>query len=171
MRIERGCLSEVPGWAKGAVHFVGGDLKIPNTFTISFPAGPGTLCSIKQREGSKNVCRHKCISGSNGTVNMALCRKVNDIIYLVITKDPVDQLFIADVTFDKSVIYTIRNICKIFRIPCIGELVKIENTDLFTVLPEHVVDEVGSDKAASTGYEIGFHKDFVPFSSRRERMY
>ena len=171
MRIERGCLSEVPGWAKGAVHFVGGDLKIPNTFTISFPAGPGTLCSIKQREGSKNVCRHKCISGSNGTVNMALGSKVNDIIYQVITKDPVHQLFVADITFDKGIICTIRDICKIFRITCIGELVKIEDTDLFSLLPEHVVDEVCSDKAASAGYEIGFHKDFVPFSSRWARMY
>ena len=87
---------------------------------------------------------------------MAFCCEVDDVVN-VISEDGADTFFVADVSFDEVVVFSVCNLFEVFFVSCIGEFVKVDDFDIVIVGFEEVVDEVGSDESASAGYEVGFH--------------
>ena len=81
---------------------------------------------------------------------MAFCCEV-DYVVDVVFEDGADTFFVADVSFDEEVVFSVRNFCEVFFVSCVGEFVKVDDFDVVIVGFEEVVDEVGSDEPASAG--------------------
>ena len=73
---------------------------------------------------------------------MAFRRKMYDTVDVILVKDPVDRLRVADVRFYKCIILTIFDVFQILKISGISQLVHIDDADLVVIFPEHVMNVV-----------------------------
>ena len=102
--------------------------------------------------------------------------KLYNTVDVILVKDPVDRLRVADVRFYKCIILTIFDVFQILKISGISQLVHIDDADLVVIFPEHVVNVIGTDKSGSSGYEIGSHEIssivfiFFHFDSAKGRL-
>ena len=73
---------------------------------------------------------------------MAFCCEVDNVVDIMGFEDAVYTFFIADVSFDEEVVFSVCNFFEVFFVSCVGEFVKVDNFDFVVVGLEKVVDEV-----------------------------
>ena len=85
---------------------------------------------------------------------MALCRKVDKIINIVLCKQPVDEFPVTDVTFHKHTTFTVYVLFDGAKISGICERIENDYLDIFVCIlsVKQVLDVVSADEAGSSGY-------------------
>jgi hypothetical protein len=51
-----------------------------------------------------------------------------------------NSFFITDICFYKCIVISAFNICKIFKVTCIGKLIYVDYSDIITILIKHIVN-------------------------------
>ena len=87
---------------------------------------------------------------------MALSGKVDDVIEIVLCKQALDQLLVADVALHKDVAGVALNVLQVLEVAGVGQLVEVDQQDL-RVLLEHIMHKVGTNKTGAAGDKIFFH--------------
>ena len=87
---------------------------------------------------------------------MTLSREVDHIVEVVLRKQLISQGPIANVALDESATLAIYILSDGAQIARIGQQIQYNNLNI-GVLLQHVFDEVGSNKASRTGYQVSFH--------------
>ena len=87
---------------------------------------------------------------------MALSGKVDDVIEIVLCKQALDQLLVADVALHEDVAGVALNVLQVLEVAGVGQLVEVDQQDL-GVLLEHIMHKVGTDKTGAAGDKIFFH--------------
>ena len=95
---------------------------------------------------------------------MALSGKVDDVIEIVLCKQALDQLLVADVALHKDMAGVALNVLQVLEVAGVGQLVEVDQQDL-GVLLEHIMHKVGTDKTGAAGDKIFFHKFPLLFSA------
>ena len=93
---------------------------------------------------------------------MALGGKVDDVVEIVLCKQALHQLLIADIALHEHMAGVALHVLQVFQIACVGQLIQIDQQDL-RVFFEHIVHKVGTDKTGAAGDQIGFHRSVFPF--------
>ena len=147
---QRGGLHEEALGTQSAVDLIGGDLQVLLAFLPGLGIGivPGFLSALQQVHGAHDVALDKDLRVLDGAVHMALSGKVDDIIEIVLCKQALHQLLVADVL-------------QVLQIAGIGQLIQVDQQDL-GVLLEHIVNKVGADKTGAAGDQIFFHRFILP---------
>ena len=164
MGIQRRGLHEIALCTERSVHLVGGNLDVFLSFLpgLGRSVVPGFLRTLKQIHGSQNIGLHEDLGIRDGTVYMALRRKVDHIVKVVFFEQAADQLFIADISLNKYMAGIALDALQVFKISGIGQLVKVDKKNV-VILFQHVVNKVGADKAGAACDQIFFHVVFNPF--------
>ena len=95
---------------------------------------------------------------------MALSGKVDDVIEIVLCKQALDQLLVADVALHEDMAGVALNVLQVLEVAGVGQLVEVDQQDL-GVLLEHIMHKVGTDKTGAAGDKIFFHKFPLLFSA------
>ena len=164
MGAQRGGLHEEALGTQSAVDFIGGDLQVLLAFLPGLGIGivPGFLCTLQQVHGAHDVALDKDLGVLDGAVHMALSSKVDDIIEIVLCKQALHQLLVADVALHEHMAGVALHVLQVFQIARIGQLIQIDQQDL-RVFFEHIVHKVGTDKTGAAGDQIGFHRSVSLF--------
>ena len=87
---------------------------------------------------------------------MALCRKVNNPVNIVVGEHLLDGWKIADVGFYKYIVWFAFNIFKVCQIACVGEFVEIDDA-VIGVFVHKKTYHVRPDKTSATSnYYVAF---------------
>ena len=156
---QRGGLHEEALGTQSAVDLIGGDLQVLLAFLpgLGISIVPGFLCALQQVHGAHDIALDKDLGVLDGTVHMALSGKVDDIIEVVLCKQALHQLLVADVALHEHMAGVALHILQVLQIARVGQLIQVDQQDL-GVLLEHIVDKVGADKTGAAGDQIFFHK-------------
>ena len=84
----------------------------------------------------------------NGTINVALCRKIDDGSWSVLRQQFTDALTIGDVGLDKDMAVLVLQTGEIFEIPGIGQLVNVDHG--LPHLDKPVQNEIGTNKTGAS---------------------
>ena len=160
MGAERGGLHEEALGTQSAVDLIGGHLQILLALFPSLGVGvvPSLLGALQQVDGAHHVALDEDLGVLDGAVNMALGGEVDDIVEIVLCKQALDQLLVADVALHKDVAGVALNVLQVLKVAGIGQLVEVDQQN-FRVLLEHIMHEVGTDKTGTAGDKIFFHND------------
>ena len=93
---------------------------------------------------------------------MALGGKVDDVVEIVLCKQALHQLLVADVALHEHMAGVALHVLQVFQIARVGQLIQIDQQDL-RVFFEHIVHKVGTDKTGTAGDQIGFHRSVSLF--------
>ena len=167
---QRGGLHEEALGTQSAVDLIGGDLQVLLAFLPGLGIGivPGFLGTLQQVHGAHDVALDKDLGVLDGTVHMALGRKVDDVIEIILCEQALHQLLIADIALHKDMAGVALDVLQVFQIARIGQLIQVDQQDL-RVLLEHIMHKVRANKAGAAGDQIFFHslilssKQFVSF--------
>jgi hypothetical protein len=89
----------------------------------------------------------------DGAVHVTLRRKVHNRDRTAPLQEIADKLSINNISVDEAVARVRGNRGQIAEIPGIGKLIHVHNWSAFGRKPLH--DEIGADKAGSSGHENG----------------
>ena len=159
-RERRGLLKHA-GLAERTVHLVGRNLQVLDAVPVVariLVVGrelPKALCHIKERLGADDIGRQKDLRLGDGAVNMALRRKVDNGVDVVGFKDLGQRGSVAYIRLDKGVARIVFDVAEVIEVAGVGQRVDID--DVVVVIFEHVMDEVGADKARAARYQNIFH--------------
>ena len=158
MGAERGGLHEEALSAQSAVHLIGRHLQVLLALFPGLGVGvvPGFLGALQQVDGTHHVALDENFRVLDGAVNMALSGKVDDVIEIVLCKQALDQLLVADVALHKDMAGVALNVLQVLEVAGVGQLVKVDQQDL-GVLLEHIMHKVGTNKTGAAGDKIFFH--------------
>ena len=118
---------------------------------------PGFLGRVEHNQGSQYIGAHKHLRVLDAPVHMALRRKMNDPVNVILLKDPADGGGITDIRPDKRVVAASLYALQILQIARIGQLVHIDNPNLVPILPKHVMYIVRTNKTGPAGYKVCPH--------------
>ena len=104
----------------------------------------------------------------DASVNMALRRKMYDSVDVVFLKNTADGIFIADVRFDKSIIFSVFNAFEIFKVARIGQGIHIDNSYFVIIFSKHIVNIIGTDKTGAARYKVSSHSRCLLSASATE---
>ena len=150
--------------AQSAVHLIGGHLQVLLALFPSLGIGviPCLLGALQQVDSAHHVALHKDLGVLDGAVHMALGGKVDDVVEIVLCKQALHQLLIADVALHEHMAGVALHVLQVFQIARVGQLIQIDQQDL-RVFFEHIVHKVGTDKTGTAGDQIGFHRSVSLF--------
>ena len=150
--------------AQSAVHLIGGDLQVLLALFPSLGIGvvPCLLGTLQQVDGAHHVALHKDLGVLDGAVHMALGSKVDDVVEIVLCKQALHQLLVADIALHEHMAGVALHVLQVFQIARVGQLIQIDQQDL-RVFFEHIVHKVGTDKTGTAGDQIGFHRSVSLF--------
>ena len=150
--------------AQSAVHLIGGHLQVLLALFPSLGIGvvPCLLGALQQVDGAHHVALHKDLRILDGAVHMALGGKVDDVVEIVLCKQALHQLLVADIALHEHMAGVALHVLQVFQIARIGQLIQIDQQDL-RVFFEHIVHKVGTDKTGTAGDQIGFHRSVSLF--------
>ena len=148
-----------------AVHFVRGNMKelviLRIASVLPLPCRPRR---VQHRQRAQHVGADEQGGILDAPVHMALGREMDHPVDVVLPEQPADRLRIADIRLHKGVVVPLLHISQVFQISRVCQLVHIDDPDRAAILPEHVMNVIGSDKAGSAGHEIRAHNPlFFPF--------
>ncbi len=136
------------------IYFVGGNLMV--TGDSIFPAG------IHQHSSSLDVGVQKYFRLLDGTVYMALCRKINHHIRVFFLKQLINCFPVCDALLYKTEIRAIHHWLQRGQVSGIGQAVQA-NDPIIRVFVQHVKNKVASDKSGSAGYDnCHIHSPSIP---------
>ena len=149
---------------QSAVHLIGGHLQVLLALFPSLGIGvvPCLLGALQQVDSAHHVALHKDLGVLDGAVHMALGGKVDDIVEIVLCKQALHQLLVADVALHEHMAGVALHVLQVFQIARVGQLIQIDQQDLRVFL-EHIVHKVGTDKTGTAGDQIGFHRSVSLF--------
>ncbi len=75
---------------------------------------------------------------------------MDDMTDAMFFKDIIDNILIADVSFDERIVFTTIEIYETFEIACIGQRIEIDDKVLWVLMYE-MADEVGTDESRAAG--------------------
>ena len=164
MGAQRSGLHKEAVRTQSAVHLIGGHLQVLLALFPSLGIGvvPCLLGALQQVDGAHHVALHKDLGILDGAVHMALGGKVDDVVEIVLCKQALHQLLIADIALHEHMAGVALHVLQVFQIACVGQLIQIDQQDL-RVFFEHIVHKVGTDKTGAAGDQIGFHRSVFPF--------
>ena len=81
---------------------------------------------------------------------MAFRGEVHHVIDVVLVKQTLNRLFVANVRLNKDIIRVVFHALQVFQITGIGQLVHIDDLDV-AVFVQHINHEVRADKAGAAG--------------------
>ena len=110
---------------------------------------------MKQVKGANDIRLDELAVAVDGTVDMALSGKVHDRVGLVFCKDRVECSRIAEVDLLEAIVRVVGEIGEGLGITRIGEFIEVD--DRFAFFLNKKANEIGSDKAGTSGDE-NFHK-------------
>src|SRR5581483_8327891 len=111
-----------------AVNFVGRNMEKPESlFFFARHSGPVSPCFFQQAKGSVHVCADEVVGTVDGTVHVALRRKMNNGDRTMGQKYFGNLLAIAHVSMNEGISLIGRNRRQVCGIAGIGELVKIDD--------------------------------------------
>lgn len=126
-----------------AVDLVSGHLMVARDAV--FAAG------IHERGRAHDVGLQEDARVLDGAVYVALRREIDNDVWVLLLKEAVDGLAVADVRLDKAEIRVIHHRCKRGEVARVGQLVQTDNA-VVRVFSQHVEDEVASDESGTAGY-------------------
>ena len=133
-------------------------------FECSVRKLPSLFSCVEHSSRSENISLNEDLGIYNRSVNVAFCREMNDSVYVILFKDLIDGVSVANICFDKSIIVAILYILKILKISRICKCINIYNTNIITIFFEHIVNIVRADKTCPSCYKISFHQKYTfPF--------
>ena len=146
-----------------AVHLIGGHLQVLLALFpgLGLSVVPGFLGALQQVDGTHHVALDENFRVLDGAVNVALRGKVDDVIEIVLCKQALDQLLVADVALHEDVAGVALNVLQVLEVAGVGQLVEVDQQDLGVFL-EHIMHKVGTDKTGAAGDKIFFHKSLIP---------
>ena len=149
---------------QSAVHLIGGHLQVLLALFPSLGIGvvPCLLGALQQVDGAHHVALHKDLGVLDGAVHMALGGKVDDVVKIVLCKQALHQLLVADIALHEHMAGVALHVLQVFQIARVGQLIQIDQQDL-RVFFEHIVHKVGTDKTGTAGDQIGFHRSVSLF--------
>ena len=149
---------------QSAVHLIGGHLQVLLALFPGLGIGvvPCLLGALQQVDGAHHVALHKNFGVLDGAVHMALGGKVDDVVEIVLCKQALHQLLVADIALHEHMAGVALHVLQVFQIACVGQLIQIDQQDL-RVFFEHIVHKVGTDKTGAAGDQIGFHRSVSLF--------
>lgn len=153
MWIDRRGLSKETFRSQCTINFIRAHLDILLTFLPCLLSGiiPGFLRPLEQIHGAHHIGSHEDLRVGDAAVHVGLCRKVDDVVGIIVRDELCDELFITDITVNKDVSWVILQIFQVFQVTGIGESIKVDDFDV-SVAVEHIVYECSSDEASATGY-------------------
>ena len=104
------------------IDLIGGNLKIFLAFLPSFHLWviPSFLCPLEQVNRPHYIGLDKDFLVSNTAIHMIFCRKVDDIIEVVLFKQASNKLFITNIAFHKYMLKVTLNFFQVFNVSGIG---------------------------------------------------
>ena len=139
-----------------SIHLIGTDMVEALAFVLFWQALPVCFGSLKQRERSHHIGLRKSKRIFDAAVNMTLCCKVDDAIYLLILHEFEDTVEIANIHLHELVVRLILNILEVRKITCIRQLIQVDNLIVWIFVHKQPYN-MASDKSGSTGYYDSFH--------------
>ena len=111
---------------------------------LIFARHPSLAGSVHEVLRTEDVHAEKELRILNGTVHMALCREVDDIVDIVLSKELVDELTVANVAFDEEAPLVINIILDRTKIACISERVEDDDLDILIriLFMQEILNEV-----------------------------
>src|SRR5208282_5374200 len=110
-------------------------------------ANAPSLASVEKHLGPEHVGLNKDFGAKNGTVDVTFGGKVKDRVNSVCRDDVIEQLAVANVSFDEEVTLVVLQVGKILEVAGVGELVERYHRALRPVGTE-VMDQIRPDEAA-----------------------
>ncbi len=107
----------------------------------------------EEREGSVDVSADKFVGAQDGTVDMALGRKVDYGGGLIAAEQLIDEGAIVDVAMHEFIAGIAGQRRKVRRIARVSEAIEVHNRRGFLLKP--LQDEVGSDEPGAAGNDDG----------------
>ena len=104
-----------------------------------FPCIP---CACEHDAGSENIGADECLGILNASVDMAFRSKVYNAVDVVLIEDLFDGILIGYISLYEGVILPAFNVLEVLKVSCVCEHIHVDDTDLVSVLFEHVVDVV-----------------------------
>ncbi len=139
-----------------AVDFIRRDVVEAFALPLSVPILTGGL---QQAQRAHDVGAGKGKGVFNGAVHMAFCGKVDDAVYIELLHDGAHAHVVADICLDEGIIGFILYIFEVSQVTGIGEGIEVDDAVLRVFVNEKA-DDMGADKAGTTGDEDMFHVGF-----------
>ena len=139
-----------------AVHLVRRDVQEPLSRLIvaerirPVRKTPGLLRAVQHIRRAEHIGPDKQLRLQNGTVHVGLRGKMHDDVDVILREHPADRVLVADIRLHKGVVRQIFHRSQIFRIAGVCQRIHVDDPDIVSVGPEHMVDEVTADKAAAS---------------------
>ena len=152
-RIGRGLIEIAAVLLEGAVYLVRGHMKKSLVLLIaSVRILPGSSRTVEHDSRSQNIGLHEHLGIFDASVHMALRRKMNHPVNIILRKNPGNGILITDIRSDKGVVLSLLHFLQILQIPRIGQRIHVDNADLVIILLKHVMNIVGTDKPGPAGH-------------------
>ena len=116
------------------------------------PVGAG---SLEEGEGADDIRLDELSRTVDGAVDVGLSRKVDDGAGAVLGEKFGDEFGIADIAANEGMLGIPLKVCEVLEIPCVGELVEVDDGILLECDP--IEDEVGTDESGAAGDDDGGH--------------
>ena len=130
------------------------------------PFFPELPRGLEQRKGAVDIGLDEVLGPDNGPVHMAFCGKVNDNADLVGLEQLLHPGMVADITPLEDVSARAEfpvDILEVHQVPCIGQLVVVNDPAAEIRLLQNIADETGSDKACAAGdHDVRRRQEFCP---------
>ena len=115
---------------------------------------PRFASRVEQILRSKDVNAQEKLRIFNATVYMALGRKVDHIVDIVLGKEAVEQLPITDVALYEEATLTVDVVFDGSQVSGVCQRVKNNDLNIFVLIlsVEQILDKIGTDKSSGTCY-------------------
>ena len=128
---------------------------------------PGGLGRLEQTVRADDIGRHKGVRASDGSVDMAFRREMNDRVDIMIGHQLGNEVGIANVADDQ---FDVGHIGNVGRIACIGQRIEDDDTVIgrrFAPMTDEIrADETGSSSDDQIGHMPVFRSLEIPTSKK-----
>ena len=133
-------------------------------FVLFREAFPVELRSLQEAQGAHHIRLREGERILDRAVHVAFCSKVDNTIDFFILHKLVECIEIANIHLHELVVRLTFDILKIRKVPCVRELVEVDNF-VFGILVHEKAHYMTSDKACTTGdYDI-LHNSSLSFEA------
>ena len=143
---------------QGAVHLVRGHMQelLPR-LEAALRQLPGLLCAVEHHRRAQHIGAHEHLGFPDAPVHMALRREMHHTVDVVLREYPGDGLLVADVRLHEAVVRIALQALQVLQIARVGQKVHVDDADVVTVFPEHIMDIVGADETGASCHKISTH--------------
>ena len=103
---------------------------------------PCRLGTVEHDCRTKHIGLYEHLRIPDASVYMALCRKVDNSVNIILREDLCNCLFVCNVCLYECIVVSIFNILKILKVSGIGQCIHIDDSDLIVILFKHIVDVI-----------------------------